>query len=140
MYPWKILNNLSNMLHVFNLTRKIALMACRVVRCVLTKKGAAHVFFIDYGNSERVRMSSARPLAGPAAAATLAAVKLLATPAALAYVHVPDLSNALHGKATVGVRGVLTVRRRCRRRGEMRRLSSTSASSRTAPGTTLPAS
>jgi staphylococcal nuclease domain-containing protein 1 len=63
-------------------------------------KKDARVFFIDFGNSELVPIGRVRPLTGgPAVAAAFSAVKPLAAPAALAYVRVPELSDALHGEA-----------------------------------------
>jgi hypothetical protein len=57
-----------------------------------TPREAVAVYFIDFGNTEVVKAADIRPMD-----AALAAVAPLATAAQLAYVRVPDLSDAEWG-------------------------------------------
>lgn len=59
-----------------------------------SKKEAAMVHFLDFGNKERVAKADVRPLE-----AALAAPPPLASPAQLAFVRVPDLNDADFGEA-----------------------------------------
>lgn len=63
-----------------------------------TPKAAAGVYFIDFGNTEVVNVADVRPME-----AALAAVAPLATAAQLAYVRVPDLSDAEWGESAAEV-------------------------------------